>query len=216
MSWSLQGSDFDEAKLIESPMGFIYPYKLSGDPVFLIVVISGYVRASKCRIEEPLPLKEPVAFYGIARYEGEDVVFDDAPRLVPRIKKVLSRKLHGANIRVYTFREAHPNVSITGKLCPGTLGRPQPEWPDELKIKHMVSLIGLLAVPNFDSALDSYGCKAYAVLEPLLPEKIRNCMARHCIYPRRSLSVEEARRTEDLLREAERLLEEARRVLGRG
>ena len=215
MSWSLQNDTFDEAKIIESPLGFIYPYKLTGDPVFLIVVISGYARASKCKIEEPLPLKRPVAFYGMARYEGEDIIFTNWPPLEGRIRRILKRKAPGA--RLVSLRDAHPNVSITGKLCPGTLGRPQPEWPEDLKIKHMVSLISLLSVPNFDSALDSYGCKAFRALEDVLPDRIRRCMARHCLSPQVRLGVRaEQRSTDDIIREAERLLREASRLAGRG
>ncbi len=214
MSWGLGDSVIDESRLIETPLGFIYPYRLTGDFVFLIITISWYVKSTKCGVETPLPLARPVAFYGLARYEGDTVFIGDYPAAEPHVRMLVKRK--APNALIMTFRKGHPNVSIYGRLCPGTLGRPEEAWPDELKIKHMISLLSLLSLPNFDSTLEGYGCKAFLSLENLLPKPIKKCMARHCVAPK--LSVIAKPRTQAgldaLLAEASQLVESARRLIG--
>lgn len=214
MSWELGGSIIDESKLIETPLGFIYPYKLTGDPVFLIVTISWYVKSTKCGIETPLPLTRPIAFYGLARYEGDTVFIGDYPAAEPHVRRLVQRKAPKA--LVMTFRKGHPNVSIYGRLCPGTLGRPEESWPDEFKIKHMISLLSLLSLPNFDSTLEGYGCKAFLALENLLPRPIKKCMARYCVAPKLSIQARPRARSslDRLLAEASQLMESARRLIG--
>lgn len=213
MSWRLGGSVIDESRLIETPLGFIHPYKLAGNPVFLIVAISWYVKSTKCNIETPLPLSRPVAFYGLARYEGDMVFITDYPAAEAHVRRLVKRK--APNAVVMTFRKGHPNVSIYGRLCPGTVGRPDESWPDELKIKHMVSLLSLLSLPNFDSSLEGYGCKAFLALKDLLPRQVRRCMSRHCPTP--EVRVQARRPPESLdrlLAEASQLIENARRLVG--
>jgi ubiquitin-protein ligase len=216
LSWGLGGSIIDESRLIETPLGYIHPYKLSGDPVFLIVTISWYVKSTKCNIESPLPLARPVAFYGLARYEGDTVFIGDYPAAVPHVRRLVRRK--APNALIMTFRRGHPNVSIYGRLCPGTLGRPEDSWPDEVKIKHMISLLSLLSMPNFDSTLEGYGCKAFLALEDVLPGPIKRCMARYCVAPKPSIPARPQVPTslEGLLSEASRLVESARRLIGEG
>ena len=123
MAWEAR-RDF---RLIETSYGYLYILDMEPDPVFEIAVIASRIRPKVCGSDELVSLKRRIVFYGVARYKEADVVFRDE-RASDRLRAFL--RLHRLDKgRVYGFRQAHPNVSAGGYLCPGTIGRRDPAWP---------------------------------------------------------------------------------------
>ncbi|MEB3846458.1 MAG: hypothetical protein GSR74_00600 [Desulfurococcales archaeon] len=174
MTWEAR-KDF---RLIETSYGYLYILSMEPDPVFEIAVIASRIRPKVCGSTDLVSLRRRVVFYGLARYSEEDVVFEDK-KASDKVKAFLRIHKIGKD-RVYGFRQAHPNVSNRGYLCPGTIGRRDPAWPPEVLVKHLTSLLSLLSVPTFDSTLDSYGCKAYKALRMHLPARAERCLAGKC------------------------------------
>jgi hypothetical protein len=127
-------------------------------------------------------LRKTVLFYGRASYSDTGVtlgdVWDYDMSVEELARKYMEDLVGGKGVRVFSFSKAHPNVGRNGWLCHGTLGRPSASWSDERKIRHLIGLLGMFSVPNFDNRLGDMGLKAARALKDALPKGIYNCLVK--------------------------------------
>ena len=162
-----------------SPFGAVFIVDSGEWPVADMLVLSTAVKAPVCGIKGLIKLGMPVVFHGRIRYEGdgEARAEDKWVRGDPRVdaERYLAEYLDG-DFTVHSLVKGHPNVSRSGWVCPGSLGRPSREWGPALKARHLIGLHTMLSVPNFDNRLRDMGVKAARRLGRLLPSKIRRCV----------------------------------------
>ncbi len=191
--WSLLPTDY---RFIEAGSGYIYFDSLIDKNSFEIAVIASYARAPLCGSRLKLyRFKKPVVFFGKARISEQYVYFERISTINTRLKNYLylnynksrnprrsSKIITDEYIEkiVFSFQQAHPNVSSKGYLCPGTLGRFDQSWPPSIAANYLVRLVSMLSVPNYDSTMEEYGCKSYRKLRKYLEPELESCLKQKC------------------------------------